>query len=145
MMDDVVDHRLSRLDGLRIVVLHVLVADASDRIAGAQSDHRGHGVVARNRTANDGPQQHRSQTEQTAAQHTLKKAKTFRNVRHKSMQTLLLLLLLRISCPSLWLHILQMRPVPQVQRGADERMQQQKVGDVLLRDEAVDSLQVSRG
>lgn len=61
---------LGRLDGFAVQMLHVFVADAGDRIAGAQSDHRGGGIVARNGAANDGPQQDGAESEQTASEQT---------------------------------------------------------------------------
>lgn len=59
---------LRRFDGLRIDVLHIVVADARNPIARAQRDHRGGHIVVGNRTANDGPQQHGAEAEQAAAQ-----------------------------------------------------------------------------
>lgn len=102
---------LGRLDGQRVDVLHILVAQPSHRVPRAQRDQRGGRTVARNRTANDGPQQHGAEAEQAAAQHA-------------------------VGGTALRLDRLQMGSAPQVQGGADQRVQQQKVGHVLGGDEA---------
>lgn len=102
---------LGRLDGLLVNVLHVLVAQPGHRVPRAQRDQRGGRTVARNRTANDGPQQHGAEAEQAAAQHA-------------------------VGGTALRLDRLQMGAAPQVQGGADQRVQQQKVGHVLGGDEA---------
>lgn len=127
-----------RLDGLRIVVLHILVADASDRIARTQRDYRGDCIVARNRTANNGPHQNGAETEKAAAHQTVD-AQTVKNDTIKTIRLICVRsannALLREYRTSFRFDILQMRPVPQKQRCADERVQQQKVGDIFLREE----------
>lgn len=123
---------LGRPDGLRVDVLQVVVAQSGNCVTGRDAEGSGSRVVAWNSASDDGPQQHRAQTEKCASQQAKRKQTNSlisADTRFAPCSNA------PVSNPLLGVDGLQMGTAVNVQRCSNQRVKQQEVGHVFLRDQ----------